>query len=352
MCVGLASRTVRLAGSSVFVTGGAGYIGSHAVKALAATGHDVWVFDNLSAGHAESVARIQAAYPDRRITLITGDITDRAAIADAMRVASPAAVMHFAARLSVGESMREPARYYQTNVVGTLGVLEAMAACDVRHFVFSSTAATFGEPEQTPIDELHPQRPINPYGETKLVVERVLGHLERATGLTSVIFRYFNAAGADPDGLIGEDHTPEDHLIPRAIGAVLGAEPLQIFGGDYPTPDGTCVRDFVHVSDLAEAHLAGLRRLLAGGGSGAYNLGMGDGVSVREVVDTVARVAGRPVPHVIGPRRAGDPSRLVASPAKAHAELGWTPRFGSLETIVRSAWQWHTTHPQGYRTRA
>lgn len=352
MCVSLASRTARLAGSSVFVTGGAGYIGSHAVKALAATGHDVWVFDNLSAGHAESVARIQAAYPDRRITLTTGDITDRAAVVDAMRVAAPAAVMHFAARLSVGESMREPAQYYQNNVVGTLGVLEAMATCGVRHIVFSSTAATFGEPERTPIDESHPQRPINPYGETKLVIERVLGHLERATGLTSVIFRYFNAAGADPDGLLGEDHTPEEHLIPRAIGAVLGLEPLHVFGDDYPTPDGTCVRDFVHVTDLAQAHLAGLQRLLVGGGSGAYNLGMGDGVSVREVVDTVARVAGRPVPHVISARRAGDPSRLVASSAHARAELGWTPQFGSLETIVRTAWQWHTTHPQGYRTRA
>jgi UDP-glucose 4-epimerase len=350
--VGLVLRTARLAGSNVLVTGGAGYIGSHAVKALAATGHDVWVFDNLSAGHAESVARIAQAHPDRRVTLITGDITDRAAMFDAMRVASPAAVMHFAARLSVGESMREPAGYYQTNVVGTLSLLEAMAACDVRHIVFSSTAATFGEPEQTPINESHPQRPINPYGETKLVVERVLGHLERATGLTSVVLRYFNAAGADPDGLIGEDHTPEDHLIPRAIAASLGGEPLQIFGDDYPTPDGTCVRDFVHVSDLADAHLAGLRRLLAGGGSGAYNLGMGDGVSVREVVETVARVAGRPVPHVLAPRRAGDPSRLVASPANARADLGWTPRFGSLETIVRTAWQWHTTHPQGYRTRA
>lgn len=352
MCAGLASRTARLAGSSVFVTGGAGYIGSHAVKALAASGHDVWVFDNLSAGHAEAVTRVQRLYPAARITLLTGDITDRAAVTDALRASSASAVMHFAARLSVGESMREPAKYYETNVVGTLNVLGAMGECGVRHFVFSSTAATFGEPQLTPIDESHPQQPINPYGETKLAVEKALAHLERATGLTSVIFRYFNAAGADPDGHIGEDHTPEDHLIPRAIGAALGGEPLQIFGDDYPTPDGTCVRDFVHVADLAEAHLAGLRRLLAGQGSGAYNLGMGDGVSVREVVDTVARVAGRPVPHVVAARRAGDPSRLVASPARAKAELGWTPRFGSLDTIVRTAWAWHTTHPQGYRTRA
>lgn len=352
MCAASVSRTARLAAPNVLVTGGAGYIGSHAVQALAAAGHDVWVFDNLSAGHAEAVGRLQAVFPDRRLTLVQGDITDGAAVTQALRASAAAAVMHFAARLSVGESMREPAAYYRTNVSGTLTVLEAMATCGVRHFVFSSTAATFGEPQHTPIDETHPQVPINPYGETKLVVERALAHLERATGLTSVIFRYFNAAGADPGGLIGEDHTPEDHLIPRAILAALGGDPLQIFGDDYPTADGTCLRDFVHVSDLADAHVAGLRRLLAGGASAAYNLGMGDGVSVREVVEMVARVAGRPVPHVMAPRRAGDPARLVASSQKARTELGWAPTRGALETIVRTAWQWHTRHPQGYRTRA
>ena len=352
MCAASVSRTARLAAPNVLVTGGAGYIGSHAVQALAAAGHDVWVFDNLSAGHAEAVGRLQAVFPDRRLTLVQGDITDGAAVTQALRASAAAAVMHFAARLSVGESMREPAAYYRTNVSGTLTVLEAMATCGVRHFVFSSTAATFGEPQHTPIDETHPQVPINPYGETKLVVERALAHLERATGLTSVIFRYFNAAGADPGGLIGEDHTPEDHLIPRAILAALGGDPLQIFGDDYPTADGTCLRDFVHVSDLADAHVAGLQRLLAGGASAAYNLGMGDGVSVREVVEMVARVAGRPVPHVMAPRRAGDPSRLVASSQKARTELGWAPTRGALETFVRTAWQWHTRHPQGYRTRA
>ncbi len=352
MCAASVSRTARLAAPNVLVTGGAGYIGSHAVQALAAAGHDVWVFDNLSAGHAEAVGRLQAVFPDRRLTLVQGDITDGAAVTQALRASAAAAVMHFAARLSVGESMREPAAYYRTNVSGTLTVLEAMATCGVRHFVFSSTAATFGEPQHTPIDETHPQVPMNPYGETKLVVERALAHLERATGLTSVIFRYFNAAGADPGGLIGEDHTPEDHLIPRAILAALGGDPLRIFGDDYPTADGTCLRDFVHVSDLADAHVAGLRRLLAGGASAAYNLGMGDGVSVREVVEMVARVAGRPVPHVMAPRRAGDPARLVASSQKARTELGWAPTRGALETIVRTAWQWHTRHPQGYRTRA
>jgi UDP-glucose-4-epimerase GalE len=352
MCAASDSRTCRLAGPNVFVTGGAGYIGSHAVKALAAAGHDVWVFDNLSAGHPEAVARIQDAYPDRRITLIEGDITDAAAVTAALRSSAAVAVMHFAARLSVSESVREPAAYYRTNVAGTLTLLEAMAECEVRHIVFSSTAATFGEPDYTPIDEEHPQRPINPYGETKLVVEHLLAHLERATGLTSIVLRYFNAAGADPDGLIGEDHSPEDHLIPRAIAATMGGAPLLLFGADYPTPDGTCVRDFVHVSDLAEAHMAGLRRLLSGGGSGAYNLGMGDGVSVREVVDMVARVTGVPVTHIVGPRRVGDPSRLVASSVRARAELGWTPTRGDLETVIRTAWQWHTRNPQGYRTPA
>lgn len=351
MCAALDSPTTRLAARSVFVTGGAGYIGSHAVKALADAGYDVCVFDNLSAGHAEAVARIQHAYPGRRVALIEGDITDRAAVTAALRASSAVAVMHFAARLSVGESMLEPAAYYRTNVIGTLTLLEAMTECRVRHIVFSSTAATFGEPEHTPIDEMHPQRPINPYGETKLVVEHALAHLERATGLTSVILRYFNAAGADPDGLLGEDHTPEDHLIPRAIDAVLGAERLQVFGSDFPTPDGTCVRDFVHVSDLADAHLAGLERLISGGPSANYNLGMGDGVSVRQIVDTVARVMGRPVPHVVSPRRPGDPSRLVASNARARAELGWTPAHGDLDTIIRTAWQWRARHPQGYRTR-
>ncbi len=335
---------------AVLLTGGAGYIGSHVAKALAQAGRDVCVFDNLSAGHAEAVSRIAAGCPQVRVTLVEGDITDQAAVTRALRGSGATAVMHFAARLSVGESMREPAAYYDTNVVGGLRVLAAMAECGVSRFVFSSTAATFGEPQVVPIDETHPQHPINPYGETKLAFERALSHLEAAGPLRSVIFRYFNAAGADPDGWIGEDHQPEDHLVPRTIAAALGGEPLQVFGDDYPTPDGTCIRDFVHVTDLADAHVAGLQRLEAGGPSGAYNLGMGDGVSVRQVINAVASIAGRPVPHTVGPRRAGDPSRLVASSVRARAELGWAPRHGSLETIVRTAWQWHTSHPQGYRT--
>jgi len=333
---------------AVLVTGGAGYIGSHAVKALAQSGYDVCVFDNLSAGHAEVVSRIAATVPDRKVTLVKGDIMDREAVRRALVESRATGVLHFAAHLSVAESVRKPAKYYENNVIGGLAVLGAMADAGVARFVFSSTAATFGEPHVTPIDETHPQEPVNAYGESKLVLERALRHLSLATGLRYMVFRYFNAAGADPEGLLGEDHTPEEHLIPRALAAATTGEPLSIFGDDYPTPDGTCIRDFVHVTDLAEAHVAGLRLLEAGGPSASYNLGMGDGVSVREVVATVARVTGRDVPFVIAPRRPGDPSRLVASNAKARAELGWAPRHGSLEDIVATAWAWHQTHPLGY----
>jgi UDP-glucose-4-epimerase GalE len=259
--------------------------------------------------------------------------------------------MHFAAKLLVGESVREPYKYYRTNVTGTLTVLEAMAALGVTSFVLSSTCATFGEPVKVPMDETHPQRPINPYGESKLAVERALPHLERASGIKSIALRYFNAAGADPGGVIGEDHEPEEHLIPLAIRAARGGPALTIFGDDYDTPDGTCVRDYVHVADLAAAHLASLKRLEQGGASGFFNLGNGDGQSVRQVIDIVGRVAGRTVPHSVGPRRPGDPARLVASSTRARAELGWTPRFADLETIVRTAWQWHQGAPNGYRHR-
>lgn len=334
----------------VLVTGGAGYIGSHAVKALAAAGYDVCVFDNLSAGHPEAVARIARAYPKRTITLVEGDILNRAQVLSALLNSGAQAVLHFAARLSVAESVREPAKYYETNVIGGLTVLSAMAEAGVSRFVFSSTAATFGEPHTIPIDESHSQKPVNPYGETKLVVEGALRHLDAATGMRHVVFRYFNAAGADPDGLLGEDHEPEEHLIPRAIAAAVTGRPLEIFGTDYPTPDGTCLRDFVHVTDLAEAHVAGLRALEAGAASASYNLGMGAGASVRDVVSAVARASGRDVPHTFGPRRLGDPSRLVATSGRARAALGWTPRFGDLDTIVATAWAWHQAHPQGYGT--
>jgi len=334
--------------STVFVTGGAGYVGSHAVKTLATAGYDVVVYDNLSAGHREAVERIAAALPERRVSLEVGDILDRPNLTDALKQSGASAVMHFAARLSVGESVQDPLGYYHTNVTGTLGVLQAMAETGVGRFVFSSTAATFGEPERVPIDETHPQRPINAYGESKLAVERALPHIERAKGIRAVVLRYFNASGADPDGLIGEDHHPEEHLIPRMLAAVQGGEPLSLFGDDYPTPDGTCIRDFVHVTDLASAHLAALRALEEGRPSAAFNLGNGNGRSVREVLDAVRTVTGRDVPHQVAPRRPGDPARLVASSARAKSELGWTPRFEQLEAIVETAWRWHDQHPGGY----
>jgi len=327
----------------ILVTGGAGYIGSHAAKALTQAGYDVVVLDNLVAGHREAL---------RNAELIEGDIGDVALVRQVLRDRRISAVMHFAALLDVGMSVRDPAGYYRNNVMGTLGVLEAMAAESVRLFVFSSTCATYGEPIETPIAETHPQRPINSYGETKLAIERALPHFERAYGMHSVALRYFNAAGADPDGEIGEDHSPEIHLIPRAIHAVTGGEGLQVFGDDYPTPDGTCLRDYVHVVDLADAHLKALEALADTARSTAYNLGTGTPHSVREVIDAVERVTERRVPWTLGPRRAGDPAVLYASSRKAHAELHWTPRFADLDSIVRTAWTWHQRHPNGYRSTA
>ncbi len=323
----------------MLVTGGAGYIGSHAAKALGRAGYRVVVYDNLVAGHREAV---------RYGELVEGDITDVAAVRSALRRHDVFAVMHFAAFLDVGESVREPARYYRNNVVGALGVLEAMAAESVAHFVFSSTCATYGEPIETPIVETHPQRPINSYGETKLAVERALPHFEHAHGLRSVVLRYFNASGADPDGEIGEDHAPEIHLIPRAIEAATGGAGLQVFGDDYPTPDGTCLRDYVHVSDLGDAHVKALEAVVETGRSNAYNLGTGRPHSVREVIDAVSRTSGRPVPWTLAPRRAGDPAVLYAAAKKAQTELGWTPRFPDLESVVRTAWAWRQSHPRGY----
>jgi len=321
------------------VTGGAGYIGSHAAKALGQAGYRVVVYDNLAAGH-RGAAKFGA--------LVQGDVTDAAAVRQALRAHEIFAVMHFAALLDVGESVRDPARYYRNNVTGALSVLEAMAAESVRYFVFSSTCATYGEPIETPIAETHPQQPINSYGETKLAVERALPHFERAYGMHSMSLRYFNAAGADPDGEIGEDHAPEIHVIPRAIEAAMGGRGLQVFGDDYPTPDGTCLRDYVHVSDLADAHVRALEASIETGRSGAYNLGTGHPHSVRAVIDTVERVTERNVPWTLAPRRPGDPAVLFADPQKAHAELHWTPRYGELDVIVRTAWEWHRTHPQGY----
>jgi UDP-glucose-4-epimerase GalE len=324
---------------AVLVTGGAGYIGSHACKALSRAGYPVVVYDNLIAGHREAV---------RYGTLVEGDVADVERLRDTLRRHHVAAVMHFAAFLDVGESVREPARYYRNNVTGALGVLEAMAAESVGYLVFSSTCATYGEPRETPIPETHPQQPINCYGETKLAIERALPHFERAHGLRSTTLRYFNAAGADPDGELGEDHAPEIHIIPRAIEATAGGPGLQVFGADYPTPDGTCLRDYVHVSDLADAHVRALSAMVKTGASATYNLGTGRPQSVRDVIDAVERATGRSVPWTLGPRRPGDPAALYAAAARAREVLGWTPRLSDLDTIVQTAWNWHRAHPRGY----
>jgi UDP-glucose-4-epimerase GalE len=326
--------------SRVLVTGGAGYIGSHAVRALREAGHVVVVLDDLSAGHAEAVP---ADAP-----LVRASMGDRAAVLGALRDYRIDAVMHFAAWLDVGASVHDPLGYYHNNVVGSLTLLGAMIEAGVRRFVFSSTCAVYGEPSRVPLDESLQTRPINPYGETKLAVERALGHLERAHRLRWIALRYFNASGAHPDGTIGEDHAPEIHLIPRAIAAARGGTPLHVFGEDYPTPDGTCIRDYVHVCDLADAHVLALQALEDGRPSCAYNAGTGRGHSVREVLDTVGRVVGGAVPWTPAPRRDGDPAALFAASDRLQRELGWTARYADLETIVQHAWQWHQSHPNGY----
>ena len=323
----------------VLVTGGAGYIGSHTVKALRAAGRRVAVYDNLSAGHREAVLDAP---------LIEGDIGDVDAVRRAVRDTGSTAVIHFAAWLSVGDSVRDPLGYYSNNVVGTLGTLAAMAAEGCRHFVFSSTCAVYGEPVETPLREEHATAPINAYGQTKLAVEHALPHLERAHGIRAIALRYFNAAGADPDGLLGEDHAPEIHLIPRAIDAATGGAPIEIFGNDYPTPDGTCLWDYVHVSDLADAHLRALARLEGGGASRVYNVGTERPSSVLDVIAAVERVTGRPVPRRMAARRAGDPAVLYASAERIRSELGWRPQRPDLDTIVADAWRWHAARPRGY----
>jgi UDP-glucose 4-epimerase len=333
--------------SGVLVTGGAGYIGSHAVKALVRAGHRVVMYDDLSEGHREAALRAGGAGS----ILVEGDVADTARVRDAIRSYNLDAVMHFAAWLSVGDSVRNPAGYYRNNVLGALSVLDAMTAAGAKHFVFSSTAAVFGNPETTPITEDHPQRPINPYGETKLAVERALPHYEKAYGIRSIALRYFNAAGADPEGALGEHHEPEHHVIPKAIDAALGRGSFQVFGDDYDTPDGTCLRDYVHVTDLASAHLLALGALRGGAASTVYNLGNGRPTSVRAIIDSVARVTGRPVPYTPGPRREGDPAILFASSERIRRELGWSPEFEEVDTIVRTAWQWRERHPHGYAAR-
>jgi UDP-glucose-4-epimerase GalE len=330
--------------SAVLVTGGAGYIGSHASKVLSRRGESVVVYDNFSQGH-HAATRAAAA-------VVEGDIQDARRLADAIRAHGVSAVMHFAASLSVGDSVRDPAGYYRNNVVGALSVLDAMVETGVKHLVFSSTCAIFGTPETTPIHEDTPQRPINAYGETKLAIEHALPHFEIAYGIRSVALRYFNAAGADPDGELGEDHAPEIHVIPRALDAAMGRGSFKVFGDDYPTPDGTCLRDYVHVNDLAAAHVLALDALRGGGRSTAYNLGNGRPTSVYDVLESVRRVTGKAVPYDMAPRRDGDPAALFAASDRARQELGWRPCLEDLDVIVETAWRWREAHPQGYATVA
>jgi UDP-glucose 4-epimerase len=317
----------------ILVCGGAGYIGSHMARWLALRDIRVTVLDNLSTGHAGFV---------RWGELIHADLLDPVSLERAFSAHRFDAVMHFCARSLVGESMADPNAYYQSNVGGTLNLLQAMRTHGVDRLVFSSTAAVFGQPQADRIDETHPTNPINPYGASKRMVERILEDAATAYGLRSVALRYFNAAGASPDGTIGEAHDPETHLIPNALRAALGTGPaLKLFGDDYPTPDGTCIRDYVHVDDLAQAHLLALRHLDEHAGAHVFNLGNGRGFSVREVIDAAARVSGQPVPHSVEPRRPGDPSILVASSDKARAILGWHPEYTMLDPILDTALRWH-----------
>jgi UDP-glucose 4-epimerase len=323
----------------VLVTGGAGYVGSHAAKLLAEKGHQVVVIDNLAEGHRLAVGRLP---------IVVADLLDRERLVSIMEENEIEAVMHFAALAYVGVSVREPAKYYQGNVVGTLSLLDAMRAAKVDRIVFSSTCATYGIPQRVPISEDHPQAPISPYGFTKLVIERALADYSHAYGLGYAALRYFNASGAAADGTIGEDHDPETHLIPLVLQVVLGQrEHVDVFGTDYPTPDGTCVRDYIHVDDLATAHLAALEKLQPKTEL-KLNLGTGHGASVKEVVDVCRAVTGHAIPTREVGRREGDPPALVADPSAAKRVLGWEAKFKDLRPIVESAWAWHRKHPNGY----
>lgn len=316
----------------VLVVGGAGYIGSHMVKMLLASGHQVVTFDNLSSGHRDAV--LGGGF-------IEGDLADFDCLNKVFSEHKPDAVMHFASYIQVGESVKKPDIYFRNNVTNTLNLLDTMLKFNVKKFIFSSTAAVFGEPEYVPIDEAHPNRPLNPYGRSKLMIEQVLADYAKAFDFRSVCLRYFNAAGADPEGQLGERHDPETHLIPLILQAASGRrESIQVFGRDYDTPDGTCIRDYIHIVDLCSAHLAALQYLVRGGESDRFNLGNGSGFSVQEVLNAVQNVSGKAVKVIDGPRREGDPARLVADSKRAKQVLDWKPVFTDLETIVAHAWQW------------
>ena len=319
----------------ILVTGGAGYIGSICVEQLINQGHEVTVFDNFTEGHRKAV--------DDRAALITGDLQNRCDIEDALEKVRPEAVMHFAANALVGESMENPSKYFRNNVYGGINLLDAMMATGCKKFVFSSTCATFGPPDRVPIDETLPQRPINPYGESKLMFEKVLRWYDEVHGLKFVALRYFNAAGAS--GRFGEDHRIETHLIPNILKVALGQKPhVEVYGTDYPTEDGTCIRDYIHIIDLAQAHILALGVKE----SAYYNLGTGGGTSVREVISACEKVTGKTIPVIDKPRRPGDPPKLIAASGKVQQELGWKPKFQSIDKIVESAWAWHVANPGGY----
>lgn len=323
---------------SILVTGGAGYIGSHTVLALKQAGYEVVILDNLVYGHRDLVEQVL------RVELIEGDTSDRLLLDNLFQSRNFAAVMHFSAYAYVGESVTDPAKYYRNNVLGTLTLLESMLAASIKNFVFSSTCATYGVPNFIPITEDHPQNPINPYGATKLMVERILTDFDVAYNFKSVRFRYFNAAGANPQGLLGEDHHPETHLIPLVLQTALGKrESISIFGTDYPTPDGTCIRDYIHVNDLADAHVLGLEYLLNGGESEVFNLGNGNGFSVREVIAAAEDVTGMVISVQECDRRIGDPPALIGTSEKARKILNWQPQYPGIKDIVSHAWQWHQT---------
>ena len=327
----------------ILVVGGAGYIGSYMCKCLAKNGYKPIVLDNLVRGHFEAI---------KWGPFYEGSISDKALLMHIFSKHEIAAVMHFAAFCYVDESVREPVTYYQNNVANTINLLKAMIEKNISNFIFSSSCATYGEPIETPITEQHPQNPINPYGRSKLMVEQILDDFGNAYGLKSVSLRYFNAAGADPDGEVGEDHTPETHLIPLVLQTALGQKQvINIFGDDYPTEDGTCIRDYIHISDLAQAHLLALERLLNGQLTGQYyNLGNGDGYSVKQVIDTTRKITKKKIPTKIIERRLGDPALLIGSSKKAVNELEWKPQYSDLETIIETAWKWHKNNPNGYRS--
>ncbi|TWT31759.1 UDP-glucose 4-epimerase GalE [Blastopirellula retiformator] len=323
----------------ILVSGGAGYVGSHTARHLTREGHDVWIYDNLSQGH-------RGAVPADR--LIVGDLHEGEKLTSLMRELKIDAVMHFAASALVGESVTDPAKYYRNNIVATLSLLDAMRAADVRRIVFSSTCATYGEPDQMPITESTTQSPVNPYGFTKLCIEHALADYANAYDFGYAALRYFNASGASPDGDIGEDHDPESHLIPIVLQVALGQrEAISIFGDDYPTPDGTCIRDYIHVDDLAAAHLTAMEKL-APGVALKLNLGTGEGVSVREVIEACRDVTGHAIPETIAPRRPGDPPELVADASLALQQLGWKAKYLDIRETVKTAWNWHVAHPHGY----